>query len=39
MQHLEVMLGLIDIEQSNWLSVLNVSGVVAFYAVVRGGLL
>jgi diguanylate cyclase (GGDEF)-like protein len=36
-QHGEVMLGLIDLTESNWLTAFNLSGSLAFYAVVRSG--
>src|SRR5439155_796347 len=37
-QHGEVMLGLIDLTESNWLTAFNLCGAFAFYAVMRGGL-
>ena len=37
-QHGEVMLGLIDLAESNWLTLFNLSGALAFYALMRSGL-
>jgi diguanylate cyclase len=36
-QHAEVMLGLIDLSESNWLTAFNLSGILAFYLLVRSG--
>lgn len=37
-QHGEVMLGLIDREQSNWLTLFNLTGISIFYLLVRSGI-
>jgi diguanylate cyclase (GGDEF)-like protein len=37
-QHGEVMLGLIDLVESNWLTAFNLCGALAFYLLVRSGL-
>jgi diguanylate cyclase (GGDEF)-like protein len=37
-QHGEVMLGLIDLTESNWLTAFNLCGAFAFYALMRSGL-
>ena len=36
-QHVEVVLGLIDLEQSNWLTAFNLGGIMLFYLLVRLG--
>jgi diguanylate cyclase (GGDEF)-like protein len=36
-QHGEVMLGLIDLTESNWLTAFNLSGTFVFYALARSG--
>jgi len=38
LQHSEVMLGLLDLAESNWLTLFNLCGGVGFYALVRSGL-
>jgi diguanylate cyclase len=38
LQHGEVMLGLIDLTESNWLTLFNLSGGLGFYALVRSEL-
>ena len=38
LQHGEVMLGLIDPVESNWLTLFNLCGALGFYALVRSGL-
>ena len=37
-QQLEVVLGLIDQTESNWLTLFNLTGALCFYALVRSGL-
>ena len=37
-QHGEVMLGLIDLTESNWLTAFNLSGSCAFFLIVRSGI-
>ncbi|MBP6674893.1 MAG: GGDEF domain-containing protein [Vitreoscilla sp.] len=37
-QHFEVMLGLIDLTESNWLTAFNLGGCAGFYILVRSGL-
>jgi diguanylate cyclase (GGDEF)-like protein len=37
-QHGEVVLGLIDLTESNWLTLFNLSGGLGFYALIRSGL-
>ncbi|HEU5295980.1 MAG TPA: GGDEF domain-containing protein [Burkholderiaceae bacterium] len=37
-QHGEVMLGLVDLTESNWLTLFNLCGGLGFYALIRSGL-
>lgn len=37
-QHLEVMLGLMDLAASNWLTAYNLTGALCFYGLIRSGI-